>query len=101
MKQFKIKDNCVRKKEDFYTISGLVENVANKTLQQLEREGIFVFPEMVKDSEDITKDQMILQSVNDCYRSGNVMGFIGLGDERLIIDRDLAPVVRIFSFNIC
>lgn len=29
---------------------------------------------------------MILQSVNDTYRSGNVMGFLGCGDERLIIE---------------
>ena len=29
---------------------------------------------------------MILQSVNDSYRSGNVMGFIGCGNERLIIE---------------
>ena len=29
---------------------------------------------------------MILQSVNDSYRSGNVMGFLGCGDERLIIE---------------
>lgn len=28
---------------------------------------------------------MILQSINDCFRSGNVMGFLGCGDERLII----------------
>lgn len=29
---------------------------------------------------------MLLQSVNDTYRSGNVMGFLGYGDERLIIE---------------
>lgn len=44
MKQFKIKDNCLKKKEDFYMVSGLVEQVADKTLQQLECEGIFIFP---------------------------------------------------------
>ena len=52
-------------------VSRLVEQVADKTLQQLECEGIFIFPETVKDSEDITKDQMVLQSVNDKYRSGS------------------------------
>lgn len=52
---------------------------------QLEREGVFVFPEIVKDAEDITWDQMIIQSVNNTYRSGNVMGVLGCGDERLII----------------
>ena len=52
---------------------------------QLELEGVFVFPEVVRDAEDITKEQIIIQSVNDTYRTSNVMGFIGCGDERLII----------------
>lgn len=47
---------------------------------------MFVFPEMLRDTEDITRDQMILQSVNDCYCSGNVMGFLGYGEERLAIE---------------
>ena len=29
---------------------------------------------------------MILQSINDTYRTSNVMGFLGCGDERLIIE---------------
>lgn len=29
---------------------------------------------------------MIIQSVNDAYRSDNVMGFLGCGDELLIIE---------------
>ena len=85
MKQFRIKDNSILKKEDFHKVSNLVNNIADKTLLQLEKEGVFVFPEILKNSEDITKDQMILQSVNDSYRSGNVMGFIGMGEERMII----------------
>ena len=86
MKQLKIKDNDRRKKEEFSDIQGIVKAVANKTLEELEKEGVFVFPELVHDSEDITKDQMILQSVNDTYNSGNVMGFLGYGEERLIIE---------------
>lgn len=86
MKQFKIKDNDQRKKEEFFDISGLVKTLADKTLEELEKEGVFVFPEMVHDAEDVTRDQMILQSVNDTYRSGNVMGFLGYGEERLVIE---------------
>ena len=67
-------------------MSHLVEKVTDKTLEQLEREGVFVFPELVKDTGDLSKDQTILQSVNDSLRSGNVMGFIGCGDERLVIE---------------
>mgnify|MGYP004478406553 FL=1 len=86
MKQLKIKDNDQRKKEEFFEIPGLVKTIADKTLEELEKEGVFVFPEMVHDAEDVTRDQMILQSVNDTYRSGNVMGFLGYGEERLVIE---------------
>ncbi len=86
MKLLKIKDNAQQKKEAFSHITNLTGKIADKTLEQLEREGVFVFPEIIKDAEDITQDQMILRSVNDTYRSGNVMGFLGYGDERLIIE---------------
>ena len=85
MKQFRIRDNSQIRKEDFSEVASIARKVADKTLEQLEREGVFVFPEIIKDAEDITEDQMILQSINDSYRSGNVMGFLGCGNERLII----------------
>ena len=86
MKLLRIKDNSQQKKDVFSQVAKLTGKIADKTLEQLEREGVFVFPETVKDAEDITQDQMILQSVNDTYRSGNVMGFLGYGDERLVIE---------------
>ena len=86
MKLLRIKDNSQQKKESFSQVAKLTGKIANKTLEQLEREGVFVFPETVKGAEDITQDQMILQSVNDAYPSGNVMGFLGYGDERLVIE---------------
>lgn len=86
MKLLKIKDNSGLKKDAFSDIGVLTGKIADKTLEQLEREGVFVFPEIVKDAEDITADQMILQGINDTYRSGNVMGFLGCGNERLIIE---------------
>ena len=86
MKLLRIKDNSQRKKQSFADIKALSDKIVDKTLEQLEREGIFVFPEIVKDAADITRDQVILQSVNDNYVSGNVMGFLGCGNERLIIE---------------
>lgn len=85
MKLLRIKDNSQQKKDAFSQVAKLAGKIADKTLEQLEREGVFVFPETVKDAEDITQDQMILQSINDTFRSGNVMGFLGYGDERLVI----------------
>lgn len=86
MKLLRMKDNSQQKKESFSQVKNLKDKIVDKTLEQLEREGMFVFPEIVRDAEDITQDQMILQSVNDTYRTGNVMGFLGYGDERLIIE---------------
>lgn len=80
-----IKDNSLVKKDRFSGVSTITNKIANKTLEQLEREGIFIIPEIFRNTEDITKDQMILQGINDSYRSGNVMGFLGCGTERLII----------------
>ncbi len=86
MKLLKIKDNTQEKKYSFASIEALTRRIADKTLEQLEREEVFVFPEFIDEAEDLTRDQMILQSVDDSYRSGNVMGFLGCGDERLIIE---------------
>lgn len=99
MKLLKIKDNSQLKKADFSDISALTGKIADKTLDQLEREGVFVFPEYIDDAEDITRDQMILQSVNDSYRSGNVMGFIGCGNERLIIESRFSGEADDFFFQ--
>lgn len=86
MNQFKIKDNSINTKDKFSNVTGLVSVIANKTLIELEKEGIFVFPETLRDAEDISKDQMILQEINDSFQSGNVMGFIGSGNEQLAIE---------------
>ena len=86
MKQLRIKDNSRYNKEYFADIPRLTAKIHNKTLEQLEREGIFVFPEFVADSQDITSDQMILQQTGDYFRTQNIMGFIGYGDERLVIN---------------
>lgn len=85
MTLLRIEDNSKRKKEDFSIIPNLTKKIADKTLDQLEKEDVFVFPEIVKDSDDITSDQMILNSKNGFYWTSNVMGFIGYGEERLII----------------
>ena len=99
MKQIRIRDNSVKLQSDFAEIPALTRKICDKTLEQLEREGIFVFPELVRDADDLTKDQMILQSVNDTYRSSNVMGFLGLGTERLTITSRFASAKHDFFFQ--
>lgn len=86
MAELKIKDNSQVDKEYFKAVSNITEKITDKTLAQLAKEGVFVFPESLKDSPDISKNQMILQSVNHQYCASNVMGFLGYGNERFVIE---------------
>lgn len=86
MTEIKLKDNTLTNKDKFKDVNNVTEKIADKTLEQLEKEGVFVFPELIKEAEDITKKQTILQSVNDSYRTSNVMGFLGYGEERILIE---------------
>jgi len=85
MKILRVKDNSKLKQDIFSDIMGIAGRISDKTLEQLEREGVFIFPEILHNAEDLTEDQMILRSVNDCFFTGNVMGYLGYGNERLII----------------
>lgn len=81
-----VKDNqAIKTLECFDNIPNLTSKILDKTLSKLEEEGIFVFPEVLEESDDLTKDQMVLQGINNYYLTGNVMGFIGYNDERLNI----------------
>lgn len=99
MKQLKIKDNQYRTKEDFLEVSDVITRVADRTLEQLQKEGVFVFPEMIKESDDLTKDQMILQSINNMYVSGNVMGFFGVEKQRIVIESRFSKGDNDFFFQ--
>ena len=80
-----VKDNTETSKAKFDIIPNLTRQIADKTIEQLEKEGVFVFPNRIRESDDITDDQMVLQSVNELYKTSNVMGFLGMGHERLTI----------------
>ncbi len=86
MNPLKIKDNQLKLKTDFADVKAITDVIADKTFEQLEKDGIFVFPEIIKDADDISKNQMVLQSYNDMYATGNVMGFLGAGNQRLVIE---------------
>lgn len=101
MKVLKIKDNTQVKKDALSDIDILTGKIADKTLEQLEREGVFVFPEFVVDAEDITKDQMILQSINDTYHSGNVMAFSVVEMSVLLLSLVSAVMMRIIFSSTC
>lgn len=99
MKPFRIKDNSSIPKEAFSDVPLLTKRIANITLTQLERDGVFVFPELIREAEDLDADQMILQSLNGTYRTGNVMGFLGCGNERLVIESRFAAEGEDYFFS--
>lgn len=99
MKPLRIKDNSSIRKELFSNVPLLTKRIADKTLKQLEREGVFVFPDLIRDAEDIEEDQMILQSVNDTYRSSNVMGFLGCGNEQMVIESRFSAAGQDYFFS--
>jgi len=86
MTELKIKDNSLVDEEDIQTVRHITKKIADKTIEQLAKEGVFVFPEFIEEAQDISKEQMILQKRNNQYCSSNIMGFLGYGSEILTIE---------------
>ena len=58
----------------------------DRTLESLSQdERVFIFPNDLKNSPDLEKDQKIFETVNQKIKTGNVIGFLGCGQERLTI----------------
>jgi len=84
----RITDNQHRTaKEDFVAeYPNLSQALLDRTLDSLSREdSIFIFPNDLMNSPDLEKDQKILETVNQEIKTGNVIGFLGYGQERLTI----------------
>ena len=89
MGSFKAKDNSpVCKCEVDSAISKIKEKILDKTLERLALDGVFFFPEQIKESDDLRKHQLILRSSRSNhreYKTGNLMGFLNYKDENFII----------------
>ena len=74
-------------KEDFVAeYPKLSQVLLDRTLDNLcKEENIFIFPNDLKNSPDLEKDQKIFETVNKEIKTGNVIGFLGYGQERLTI----------------
>ena len=84
----RITDNQHRiAKEDFVAeFPKLSQALLDRTLDNLSKEdNIFIFPNDLKNSPDLEKDQKIFETVNQEIKTGNVIGFLGYGQERLTI----------------
>ena len=74
-------------KEDFVAeYPKLSQALLDRTLDNLSREdNIFIFPNDLTHTPDLDKDQKIFETVNQKIKTGNVIGFLGYGQERLTI----------------
>ena len=84
----RITDNQNRiTKEDFVAeYPKLSQALLDRTLDNLSREdNIFIFPNDLTHTPDLEKDQKIFETVNQEIKTGNVIGFLGCGQERLTI----------------
>lgn len=82
----RITDNQHRiAKEDFVAeYPKLSQALLDRTLDNLSREdNIFIFPNDLMNSPDLDRDQKILETVNQEIKTGNVIGFLGCGQEKL------------------
>ena len=84
----RITDNQHRiAKEDFVAeYPKLSQALLDRTLDNLSREdNIFIFPNDLTHSPDLDKDQKIFETVDQEIKTGNVIGFLGCGQEKLTI----------------
>ena len=84
----RITDNQHRiAKEDFVAeYPNLSQALLDRALDNLSREdSIFIFPNDLINSPDLDRDQKIFETVNQEIKTGNVIGFLGYGQERLTI----------------
>ena len=84
----RITDNQHRIAKENFVIEypKLSQALLDRTLDNLSREdSIFIFPNDLKHSPDLDKDQKIFETVNQEIKTGNVIGFLGCGQERLTI----------------
>ena len=84
----RITDNQHRiAKEDFVAeYPKLSQALLDRTLYNLSREdNIFIFPNDLTHTPDLDKDQKTFETVNQEIKTGNVIGFLGCGQERLTI----------------
>lgn len=84
----RITDNQHRIAKDVFVAEypKLSQALLDRTLDNLSKEdNIFIFPNDLKNSPDLEKDQKIFETVNQKIKTGNVIGFLGCGQERLTI----------------
>lgn len=81
----KITDNTRYKLEDVTLSSGFLQRFANKELQDLQQENLFLFPPNISEDSGLSDNQKVIETNNDLFKTSNIMGIIGYKKEQLFI----------------
>lgn len=95
----RVYDNSVIDSTQIIDYQRLVESIANKTIIQLEKEGLLFLPGTFKNAEDLTEDQMVFKYVNGKYHSQNIIGFLSDGKQNLTISSRFSDESNDFLFQ--
>src|SRR5690625_5929339 len=71
--------------EDVSISEEFIKKIANKELSELQSEDLFLFPPRLDETDDLSAEQMILESNSNVLKTTNIMGIIGHNNEQLFI----------------
>ena len=80
-----LKDNSKKQRNEVEISDDFLNQIANKTLENFQKEGLFIFPADLSESNDLESSQKILETIGNELQTGNVMGILKRGEEELFI----------------
>lgn len=83
MSSFTLEDNSAIDELESHSI---VTKLANKDLATLDKENFIIFPQQLKNSDDLDQDNYIFQQRNGKTRTCNIVGIIGDGQDEFHIN---------------
>lgn len=81
----RIADNSKVYMEEVGGMNSILQHVVNKSISDLAKRNIFVFPPNIDEMNNLTMEQKIVERREECLYTGNIMGCIGNKDEHLMI----------------
>lgn len=68
-----------------YKSNSIIQELKDRDLANLEKDGFIVFPSTLIESDDLDKDSQIFTSHNEKIRTGNIVGFLKKGKNEIRI----------------
>lgn len=100
MSLVRVKDNSDLELAEAARIPQIFDLLVDKDLKSLEQKGILLFPPSLKQVEDLDEKQIVIKSNSRAkYQTGNLMGFVQVDQEQLVIESRFSPSGTDFFFH--